>query len=69
MLLQTLAHVAGILRTEAGNVDTGKKLPSSQQWDRGGSGSGIGFLNFPIASVCSSAVVQEERQLQVVRQI
>lgn len=68
MLLQTLAHVAGILRTEAGNVDTGKKLPSSEHWDRGSS-SGIGFLIVPIASVCSSAVVREERQLQVVRQI
>lgn len=27
LLLQTLAHVAGILSTEAGNVDTGRKLP------------------------------------------
>lgn len=38
LLLQTLAHVAGILSTEAGNVDTGKKLPSSEQWDRGSQG-------------------------------
>lgn len=35
LLLQTLAHVAGILSTEAGNVDTGRKLPGSEQWDRG----------------------------------
>lgn len=65
LLLQTLAHVAGILSTEAGNVDTGKKLPSSEQWDRG-SRSGIGFLIFPIASVCLSVVVQEKRQVEVV---
>ena len=40
LLLQTLAHVAGILSTEAGNVNTGRKLPSSEQWDSG-SRSGI----------------------------
>lgn len=68
LLLQTLAHVAGILSTEAGNVDTGRKLPSSEQRDRG-SRSGIGFPIFPTASVCSSPVVQGKRQVQVVGQI
>lgn len=68
LLLQTLAHVAGILSTEAGNVETGKKLPSSEQWERGRR-SGIGFRILPIASVCPSAVVQDKRQVEVVRQI
>lgn len=65
LLLQTLAHVAGILSTEAGNVDTGRELPSSGQWDRG-SRSGIWFLILPSAPLCSSVVVQGKRQVQVV---
>lgn len=67
LLLQTLAHVAGILSTEAGNVDTGRKLPGSKQWDRG-SRRGMRFLIFPLASLCSSLVVQGKRQVQVVGQ-
>lgn len=47
LLLQTLAHVAGILSTEAGNVDTGRKLPGSKQWDRGYR-RGMRFLIFPL---------------------
>lgn len=62
LLLQTLAHVAGILSTEAGNVDTGRKLPRSEQWDRG-STSGIGFLISPSALPWSSLVVRGKRQL------